>query len=113
MTDVTYTYKQHASADEFKKLFKKLQEETIPGYFEKFEAIVAKNGGNFLKGKLTYTDIFFAATAEYMSDMIRIDDASYKGCVTDKYANLKKLTEKVRSLDGIKQWIAKRPENIA
>lgn len=80
-----------------------LNAETIPFYLDKLDSIVAANNGYFALGRLTWADLYFTAVLDYMNYMAKTE-------LINKHANLKKLTETVLNLDGIKQWVAKRPK---
>lgn len=80
-----------------------LNEETIPFYLKKLEALVDENNGYFALGRLTWADIFFTAILDYLNYMAKMD-------LLENYPKLKKLTETVFALDGIKQWVEKRPK---
>lgn len=80
-----------------------MNSETIPFYLGKLEALVTENNGYFALGKLTWADVFFTAVLDYLNYMAKFD-------LIENYPNLKKVTETVLALDGIKEWVAKRPK---
>lgn len=80
-----------------------LNNETIPFYLDKLESIVEANNGHFALGKLTWADLYFTAILDYLNYMAKID------LIADR-PNLKKLVDSVLALEGIKNWIAKRPK---
>lgn len=80
-----------------------LDSETIPYYLEKLDALVASNSGYFALGRLTWADIYFVGILDYLNYMVKRD------LIAD-HQNLKKVAENVLSLDGIKEWVAKRPK---
>nr|ACP27600.1 glutathione S-transferase [Chironomus tentans] len=78
-----------------------LDNETIPFYLEKLEAMAAD--GHFALGKLTWADLYFVAVLDYLNYMAKKD-------LTENRPNLNKVKETVLALDGIKNWVAKRPQ---
>uniref|UniRef100_A0A1B6LN94 glutathione transferase n=1 Tax=Graphocephala atropunctata TaxID=36148 RepID=A0A1B6LN94_9HEMI len=80
--------------------------ETIPFYFEKFDALVKENGGYLASKKLSWVDIFFAAMSEFLAGFCKVPD------VTANFPNLHALAEKVFNLPQIKKWRASRPQTI-
>ena len=85
------------------KKFKTLTQESIPFYYKKLDEVAKENNGHLALKRLTWADLFFTSTNEVMCYMTKQD-------LTAKYPNLKKVTENVYSLEGIKKWIAKRPK---
>lgn len=47
--------------------------------------------------------MYFTAVSGYMNFMAKQD-------LTEKHANLKKVTTNVLAIDSIKKWVAKRPK---
>lgn len=84
------------------KKMKLIKEETLPFYLEKLEKIAKDNDGHLALKRLTWADVFFTAHSEYMNFMMKED-------LTANNPNLKKVTENVYALEGIKKWLAKRP----
>ncbi|KAG5680355.1 hypothetical protein PVAND_009865 [Polypedilum vanderplanki] len=80
-----------------------LDNETIPFYLEKLDSIVAANNGHFALGKLTWADLYFTAILDYLNYMAKTD-------LIANHENLKKVVATVLALDGIKQWVEKRPQ---
>nr|QCC89045.1 glutathione S-transferase sigma 2 [Meteorus pulchricornis] len=70
---------------------------------EKFETQLKKNGGYFVKGKLSWVDILYAAYCDYLSNALGFD-------VNKDYPELKKLVDKIRATPNIKAYIEKRPK---
>lgn len=93
-------FEQDAALKE--KKLKTLNEETIPFYLEKLEVIAKQNNGHLALKRLTWADLFFAALKPTLDSFSQQD-------LTAKYPNLKKVTEKVLALEGIKKWVAKHP----
>ncbi|VVC36042.1 Hypothetical protein CINCED_3A004503 [Cinara cedri] len=91
--------------DKRNKLKAKFENITLPIFLRKFENIVTYNHQHFVRGKLTWADIFFASIANSIGKLI--NNTSY----LDKYHNLKKLTEKVLSIEAIQSWL-ENPEYI-
>ena len=87
--------------DEAKAKKNEIAKEVVPLYIQRLDEQVKKNGGYLVGGKLTWADIFFAATIDGLSLTDIIENAD----------NLKQLKDKVFALPGIKTWISKRPEN--
>ncbi|KAG5666841.1 hypothetical protein PVAND_014851 [Polypedilum vanderplanki] len=108
--DVLYYYKPSFTEEVYKKEVRKLIEETIPTSLQKFETIVAQNGGHFVNGKLSWADIYFTSIYEYIFGMFIWSNEKCDADFLEKNENLKKLYEKVRNIESIKKWIAKRPE---
>ncbi|XP_014472025.1 PREDICTED: uncharacterized protein LOC106743046 [Dinoponera quadriceps] len=86
-----------------KEKLKEVVTEKVPFYFNKFEEQVKKNDGHFVRGKLTWPDIVYAALIdrihEFASRMLDID-----------HPELKKLVEKVNAIPSIKAYLEKRPK---
>lgn len=80
-----------------------LNNETIPFYLSKLDALAGENNGYFALGKLTWADLYFTAILDYLNYMAKMD------LIADR-PNLKKVVDNVLALDGIKQWIEKRPK---
>jgi prostaglandin-H2 D-isomerase / glutathione transferase len=85
---------------------KLLNSETLPFYLSKLDEIAKNNNGHLALNRLTWADLYFAGLLDYMNFMAKQD-------LTAKYANLKKVTDNVTSVDGIKKWVAKRPQSDA
>lgn len=86
------------------KKFPTLKEETIPFYLGKLEEIAKQNNGHLALKRLTWADVYFAGVLAYMNFMTERD-------LTDDYPYLKKVTESVYGLDGIKKLLAKHPKS--
>nr|XP_022903522.1 glutathione S-transferase-like [Onthophagus taurus] len=84
------------------KLKDPLYKETIPFYLERFEKIAKENGGHLAVKKLTWVDFFFAAMADYMSLMGKIN-------LMENNPNLKAVYDNVMKLPAIKKWHEKYP----
>ena len=78
-----------------------LDSETIPFYLEKLEAMAVD--GHFALGKLTWADLYFVGILDYLNYMAKKD-------LTENHPNLNKVKETVLALEGIKNWVAKRPQ---
>ncbi|CAG9805032.1 unnamed protein product [Chironomus riparius] len=78
-----------------------LDNEIIPFYLEKLEALA--KGGHFALGKLTWADLYFVGILDYLNYMAKKD-------LTVNHPNLNKVKETVLALEGIKAWVAKRPQ---
>lgn len=84
------------------KKLKTLNEETVPFYLEKLEEIAKQNNGHLALERLTWADLYLTALSGGIKFMIGED-------IFAKHPNLKKVTENVLALEGIKKWIAKHP----
>lgn len=87
-----------AKEAKFDPLFK----EIVPYYLERLDAQVKANGGYFVGGAVSWADLVFVGTLEYINFMTKFD-------ITEKYENLKQLNSKILDLPNIKAWVAKRP----
>lgn len=82
----------------------KIANEQVPFYLERLDAQVAKNGGYFVGGALSWADLTFVALLDYLNFMNKSD-------LIEKYDNLKQLRDKVLALPAIKSWVEKRPQS--
>lgn len=99
-----------------------LEAEIIPFYLEKLDSLAKENNGHFALGKvrtaqhvrlmqinlfqflqLTWADVYFTAVLDYLNYMAKQD-------LTANHPNLKQVVENVLNVEGIKNWIAKRPK---
>lgn len=103
-------YFRDAYGDNFQQELTKFIDETIPENFKKYEALVEKNGGFFVNGKLSWVDFYFAATVEYISWAIDWIGEPDKTEILANFPQLTKLNEKILSVEAIKKWICERPE---
>ncbi|KAG8223841.1 hypothetical protein J437_LFUL007862 [Ladona fulva] len=71
--------------------------ETVPFYLGRLDEVVAKNGGHFVAGKLTWADLYFVAVLDYLESMAGMS-------FTEKHSNLKALKDKVLAIPAIKEW---------
>jgi len=86
-----------------KAIVEDLKANVFPGYLEKFNKVVEKNGGNYLVGKrLSWADLFLVNFLQIWCDSI---DAN----LLSKYPALKKLQENVMAVPAIKDWVDTRP----
>ncbi|CAL8110920.1 unnamed protein product [Orchesella dallaii] len=80
--------------------------ETVPKYLEKFNKILTQSDSGFLVGKkLTYADIFVS----YIIDGIVLKVLQQPEALAN-YPVIQKHIDLVNSQNGIREWIAKRPE---
>lgn len=86
-----------------KEKFKQIAFEKLPNYMSKFEEQVKANGGYFVRGKLTWADIMYAAYAGLLSTFAGED-------VNKNRPELKKLVDKVHAIPSIKTYLEKRPK---
>jgi len=92
--------------DEAKKAELKtaLEQDVLPRYFNKFEAIIKKNGNGLLVGKkVTYADIYLANNVDQLK-------VHFAGLDLNKLPAVKKHSETIMSLPSIKDWIERRPK---
>ncbi|KAJ3663474.1 hypothetical protein Zmor_007733 [Zophobas morio] len=71
-------------------------------YFPRLEAMVEKNKGYLVLGRLTWADFYFATIFTVCESMIGEE-------ILAGYPNLKEVREKVNGLPAIKKWIEIRP----
>jgi len=106
MTDYRQAFfKPIFEKDEAKKeeLTNTLKNETTPKYLSKFDAILKSNGTGFFVGKnVTHADLYIATFLEIFSE-------GQPGLL-DSYENVKAHQQKIFNLDGIKEWVSKRPK---
>lgn len=94
--------KDEAKRNELKQ---KLENELLPNYFAKFEALLKenKNGdGYFVGDSMTWADITIANGSSWIN-LLEL------GNPADKHPKLKALVERVESHPKIAAWIKKRP----
>ncbi|KAG6802464.1 glutathione S-transferase S1 [Apis mellifera caucasica] len=96
-----YWEKDHA----FKAKLKINVDTKVPLLLNKLEEQVKKNKGYFVNGKLTWADLFYAAIEESLTDMLGYD-------LNKDHPELKKLSEKIKSLPNIKTYLKNRPKSI-
>lgn len=77
-------------------------DETLPYYLQKLDDIAKTNKGYFALGRLTWADLFFVASLDYLGFVTSQD-------LTAKYPNLKAVKNNVMAIENIKKWVAKRP----
>lgn len=77
----------------------------LPSMMQFLDNQVAKNGGHFVGGKITWPDLQYTAYYEYLNVMAG-KDIEGGAC-----PNLKALREKVSEIPQIKAWIARRPKS--
>jgi len=87
----------------YNEILKTFQTESLTPFLERYEGILAKNGGNhFVGSKLTWGDIVIAEFLERMHMNIGPN-------VLDKYPKLTHLVKTVTEQPHIKAYIDKRP----
>jgi len=104
MTDVRQAvFKMIKETDEARKaeFMNTLKTETFPAYLKKFDAILQANGGFFVGKKISYADLNIASYLQMFSEKFPE--------LLECYPNLKTHQDTVFNLDGIKQWVTKRP----
>jgi len=102
----TESVKWWRESDEAKKaeLLKTIEGEVYPRYFNKFEALIKKNGNGVLVGKkITYGDINLANMVDQMT-------VHFKGVDMSKYPAIQEHCKKILSHPNIKDWIDRRPK---
>lgn len=95
-------YEQDPKIQEEKR--KTLNAETIPYFLDQLEAIAKANNGHLALKRTTWADVYFAGITDYMNHISKQD-------LYAKHANLKKVIDNVLEIEGIKKWVAKRPES--
>jgi glutathione S-transferase len=94
-------YEENSSIQKAKRDL--LNAETIPFYLNKLDSMIYENNGYFALGKLTWADLYFASLLDYLNYMCNIN-------LIEHHPNLRYNVEMVLSLEGIRNWIAKRPQ---
>ncbi|XP_020285831.1 glutathione S-transferase-like [Pseudomyrmex gracilis] len=87
----------------YKEKLKEAAHKKLPVYLDKLEAQVKNNNGYFVRGKLSWPDLLWAAHADYLGFVLKED-------INKNHPELKKLVEKVRALPKIKAYLSKRPK---
>lgn len=85
--------------------YEKLIKEEIPFYLGKLEEKAKENGGFLAIKKITWADVYSVAVLEYCNILLGSDN------IIADYPNLMKVYEKVMAADGVKKYIATRPED--
>ncbi|XP_034951752.1 glutathione S-transferase-like [Chelonus insularis] len=85
-----------------KKRLKEIAMQKKEFFLDKFEKHVKNNGGYFVNGKLSFADLWYAASTDYMSRGLGYD-------VNKDHPELSKLVEKIRNIPSIKVYLEKRP----
>lgn len=84
-------------------LRKTVIEETIPFYLSRFDRQIGENSGYLANSKLSWADLYVVGYSESLPAIFTPLDP------TNGYPNFQKLQERVRSLEGISEWIKSRP----
>lgn len=94
-----------AEQDEKKKaeLSKKFTDTTVPTYLGQWEKALGANGGFLVGKRFSYADFSVASFLEAYNEF-------YGGKLFDDYPKMKLHSETVFALNGIKEWMAKRPK---
>jgi glutathione S-transferase len=87
------------------KKWEPIRAETIPFFLGKLEALATENDGYLALKKLTLADVYLTGLVTYIKSMLQVDDLG------DKYPNLKRVVKNVKAVDGIKEWVEKRPKS--
>lgn len=85
--------------------YEKLTKEVIPFYLNKLEEQAKKNDGHLAINKITWGDIYSVALFEYCGTLLQCD-------FIEEYPNLKRVYERVMSAEGIKKYLATRPDDV-
>ena len=84
--------------------YEKLVNEAIPFYLEKLEQKAKENDGHLALINITWADVYAIAVMEYCNVLMGSD-------LIASYPNLKKVYEKVMAAEGVKKYLAARPED--
>lgn len=95
-----YYWEQDAT---IKKKLKENAFSKLPVYLDRLEEQVKKNGGHFVRGKLSWVDLLYSAFSEYLSVVVN-------GDLNKDHPALKKLVESVRARPNVKAYLEKRPK---
>lgn len=82
----------------------KLNSTIIPFYLANLEANAAKYVGHLAGYKVTWADIYSIAILEYCSSLLGRD-------IIADYPYLKKVHDNVMAAEGVKKYVASRPED--
>ncbi|CAH0583179.1 unnamed protein product [Chrysodeixis includens] len=91
---------QEKDAVKKQALKKVIEEETVDFFFSRFEKHLEENGGFFV-GKLSWVEFVLAGIVEASNLFLGIE-------VDKKYPYVRKVTEKIRNLPGVKEYIKSR-----
>ncbi|XP_049877949.1 glutathione S-transferase 2-like [Pectinophora gossypiella] len=86
-----------------KKKHEENWKEVYPTMLKRIHDILVKNNGHVALGKLTWGDFVIAGIWEAIKWMLQKPD------LDTQYPAFKQLTDKVRSLPKVKEWVAKAP----
>lgn len=81
---------------------RELLRDTLPFYLDRFEKIVADNGGFAVAGQLTWADFVFAVSLENFELM-------FGAGALGPYPALRSLKDRVFALPRIAAWVQRRP----
>ncbi|XP_014204765.1 glutathione S-transferase [Copidosoma floridanum] len=90
---------------EFKAALKERMLSKLSFFLGKLDMLASKNGQSFVRGGITWVDIYYAGISEVMSNILERD-------INEDYANLTKLVAHVRNNNRIKAYLEKRPKTI-
>ncbi|EFN78061.1 Glutathione S-transferase [Harpegnathos saltator] len=93
----------HEKDPAVKEKMKKTTFEKLSFFLDKLEEQVKKNGGHFVRGKLTWPDVIYAAYVRRISEFTQKE-------ITKDHPELKKLVDKVDAIPSIKAYLDKRPK---
>ncbi|XP_014472026.1 PREDICTED: glutathione S-transferase-like [Dinoponera quadriceps] len=88
-----------------KQNLKKIAFEKLPYFLDKFEEQVKRNDGHFVRGKLTWADIMYAAYTQMFTEFCGND-------VNKNHPELQKLVDKVHAIPNIKAYLEKRSKEM-
>ncbi|XP_018560993.1 glutathione S-transferase-like isoform X1 [Anoplophora glabripennis] len=83
---------------------KSILNESLPFYLEKLDAQAKKNNGYFVGGHLTWVDLLFTASLDFINFMAKKD-------IIANSPNLQKVKQNVVKIPNIKAWLEKRPKD--
>lgn len=84
--------------------FEKLNAEEIPFYLSNLEAKAKKNDGHLAANTVKWCDVYSVAILEYCNSLLGRD-------IIAEYPNLKRVYEKIMAAEGVKKYMASRPED--
>lgn len=83
--------------------FKTLNSVTIPFYLKKLEEMAKENNGHLALNRTTWADVWFTGVSQYLNFMAKQD-------LIANQSHLKKVVDNVMAIEGIKKYVAKRPQ---
>ncbi|XP_023313071.1 glutathione S-transferase-like isoform X2 [Anoplophora glabripennis] len=97
-----YSYETDEKAKKEKE--KSILNDALPFYLEKLDAQAEKNNGYLVGGRLTWVDLLFTASLDFINFMAKKD-------IIANSPNLQKVKQNVVKIPNIKAWLEKRPKD--